>query len=115
MQNTLTFSGYHGSVEISPEDNILYGKILFISPLINYEAETAYELEMAFESAVNDYLADCEKLGIAPEKPCKGSLNVRLGHDLHLSASVAAHNASTSLNDLIKLAVTEKVQHSTRA
>ena len=112
MQNTLKFSGYHGSVEISPEDNILYGKILFISPLINYEAETAQGLEQEFKSVVNEYLADCDRQGITPEKPCKGSFNVRLGHELHLSASVAAHNASTSLNDLIKLAVTEKVQQS---
>ena len=111
MQNTLKFSGYYGSVEISPEDNILYGKVLFISPLINYEAETAQQLEQAFQESVRDYLADCIHQGITPEKPCKGSFNVRLGHDLHLSASVAAHNAATSLNDLIKSAVSEKIQH----
>ena len=111
MQNTLKFSGYYGSVEISPEDNILYGKVLFISPLINYEAKTAQELEQVFQESVRDYLTDCKRQGITPEKPCKGSFNVRLGHDLHLSASVAAHNAATSLNDLIKSAVSEKIQH----
>lgn len=112
MQNTLTYSGYYGSVEISPEDNIFYGKVLFISPLINYEAETAQDLEHAFKESVDDYLADCKFKNITPEKPCKGSFNVRLGHDLHLSASVAAHNAATSLNDLIKSAVAEKLLQS---
>ncbi|SUJ09270.1 DNA repair protein [Shewanella morhuae] len=52
MQNAMTFKGYHGSVEISPEDNILFGQVLFISPLINYEAETAKELEQAFQEVV---------------------------------------------------------------
>ncbi|MDQ7073519.1 MAG: type II toxin-antitoxin system HicB family antitoxin [Gammaproteobacteria bacterium] len=111
MQNTLTFSGYYGSVEISPEDNTLYGRLLFISPLVNYEAETASGLEEAFKEAVSDYLEDCKQAGITPEKPCKGSLSVRLGHKLHLSAAVAAHKADTSLNELIKAAVRDKVSH----
>ena len=97
----MTFKGYHGSVEISPEDNILFGQLLFISPLVNYEAETAKGLEAAFKGAVNSYLTDCIQQKISPEKPCKGSLNVRLGHDLHLAA-VAAYQASTSTNEFIK-------------
>lgn len=109
MQNTMTFKGYHGSVEISPEDNILFGQLLFISPLVNYEAETAKGLEAAFKGAVNSYLTDCIQQKISPEKPCKGSLNVRLGHDLHLAASVAAYQASTSTNEFIKRAVQQQV------
>lgn len=109
MQNTMTFKGYHGSVEISPEDDVLFGQLLFISPLVNYEAETAKGLESAFKEAVESYLNDCIQLNIAPEKPCKGSLNVRLGHDLHLAAAVAAYQASTSTNEFIKRAVRELV------
>jgi len=109
MQNTMNFKGYHGSVEISPEDNILFGKVLFISPLINYEAETAKALDAAFREAIEGYLGSCDEQGIPPEKPCKGSLNVRLGHDLHLAASIAAVNASTSTNEFIKRAVQQQV------
>jgi len=72
MQNAMTFKGYHGSVEISPEDNILFGQVLFISPLINYEAETAKELEQAFQEAINAYLADCVQQDIPPEKALEG-------------------------------------------
>lgn len=57
-KNTMTYKGYDGSVEICPEDNILFGQVLFISPLINYEAETAKGLERAFQGAVNAYLTD---------------------------------------------------------
>lgn len=110
MKNTLSFNGYFGSIEISPEDNILHGELLFIRPLVTYEAETAKELEDAFKESVTDYLLFCEKQGIEPTKPCKGSLNIRLGKNLHLSAAVMAHNEATSLNDLIKNAVSEKIQ-----
>jgi len=58
--NTIQYNGYYGSVEISLEDNVLYGKLLFISPLITYEGSTAQELESTFKEAVDDYLADCE-------------------------------------------------------
>jgi predicted HicB family RNase H-like nuclease len=109
MQNTMTFKGYQGSVEISTEDDILFGQVLFISPLINYEAETAKGLEQAFQEAVSAYLADCAQQGISPEKPCKGSLSVRLGHELHLAASIAAFQASTSTNEFIKRAVQKSV------
>ncbi|WP_240778955.1 type II toxin-antitoxin system HicB family antitoxin [Shewanella sp. SNU WT4] len=109
MQNSMTYKGYHGSVEICPGDNILFGQVLFISPLINYEAETAKGLEQAFQEAINAYLVDCAQQDIQPEKPCKGSLNVRLGHDLHLAASIAAFQASTSTNEFIKRAVQKSV------
>jgi predicted HicB family RNase H-like nuclease len=109
MQNTMSFKGYHGSVEISPEDDILFGKVLFISPLINYEAETAKDLDTVFREAIESYINDCNRLGVEPEKPCKGSLNVRLGHDLHLAAAIAAFNASTSTNEFIKRAVQQQV------
>lgn len=115
MDNTLHFKGYYGSVEISTEDDLLYGKLLFIRPLVNYEAKTAKELEDAFQHAVDDYLDICSEKDIAPEKACKGSLNIRLGQDLHLSASVLAHQRATSLNELIKSAVSEKVQQSRMA
>ena len=108
--NTLQYKGYHGSVEISPEDNVLYGKLLFISPLITYEGATAQELENAFKNAVDSYLDDCKAEGIPPIKPCKGSFNVRVGHELHLAAAVASHRESINLNEFIKQALNEKLQ-----
>ncbi len=108
--NTIQYKGYHGSVEISPEDNVLHGKLLFISPLITYEGTTAQELEIFFREAVDSYLGDCEAEGVAPVKPCKGSFNVRVGHELHLAAAVASHHESISLNEFKKHALSEKLQ-----
>lgn len=49
--------------------------------------------------------------GIEPIKPCKGSFNVRVGHELHLAATVAPHNYSMNLNEFVKQALVEKLQY----
>jgi predicted HicB family RNase H-like nuclease len=98
----LNYKGYYGSINASVEDNCLYGKLEFISALINYEGTTVEALKGAFEAAVDDYLATCSSQSISAEKPCKGSFNVRIGHKLHLSAMLAAKQQNISLNDFVK-------------
>ena len=112
MNTMLQHRGYYGSIEASPEDNCLFGKLQFLRALVSYEGETVAELTQAFRDAVDDYLDTCASLGQTPEIPCKGSFNVRVGHDLHLAASVAATRQSISLNDLTRRALSEYlVQH----
>ena len=98
----LQYKGYCGSINASVEDNCLYGKLEFIAPLINYEGDTIAALDAAFKEAVDDYLETCHRQNIQPEKPCKGSFNVRIGHELHLSAMIAARKQDISLNDFVK-------------
>lgn len=105
MAKMLEYKGYYGSIEASPEDGCLYGKLEFINALVNYEAETVPALEAAFREAVDDYLADCAGRGHEPEIPCKGSFNVRVGHEAHLRAAVAAKERGLSLNDFTKQAI----------
>ncbi|KES21645.1 MULTISPECIES: type II toxin-antitoxin system HicB family antitoxin [unclassified Pseudomonas] len=111
MNNLLQYRGYYGSIEASTEDNCLFGKLLFIRALVNYEGETVAELQAAFREAVDDYLATCQAQRQEPEVPCKGSFNVRVGHDLHLAASLAANRQHMSLNDLTRQALSEYLQH----
>jgi predicted HicB family RNase H-like nuclease len=101
----LEHKGYYGSIEASVEDGILYGKLEFIAALVNYEGETVQALKAAFEEAVDDYLATCKAKGYTPELPCKGSFNVRVGHDLHLAAAVKAKELGISLNDFVRNAI----------
>lgn len=105
MANEMKYRGYIGSIEASPEDNILYGKLLYLQALVNYEGETVAELQAAFHDAVDDYLSECEAQGINPEKPCKGTFNVRVGHAMHLAATEAASREHKSLNDLVRTAL----------
>ncbi len=71
MSKVLQYKDYIGSVELSPEDGILYGKVLGIRALISYEGTTVSELISDFQGAIDDYLEMCSEEGIAPEKACK--------------------------------------------
>ncbi|WP_371917156.1 type II toxin-antitoxin system HicB family antitoxin [Pseudomonas sp. QS1027] len=105
------YKGYYGSIEASVEDNCLFGKLQFIRALVSYEGQTVAELEAAFKEAVDDYLDTCQQLNQAPEMPCKGSFNVRVGHDLHLAAALTATRQKVTLNDLTRQALSEYLLH----
>ena len=109
-QNTIKHKGYYGSVEINLDENIIFGKVLFVSKEILYQAVDAKGLKTAFEEAVDRYLDECSKTNTQAEKPCKGSLNVRLGADLHLDVAVTAHKNKLSINSFI----VRELQKSTR-
>lgn len=67
--NAMKYKGYIGSVEYTPEDGVLFGRIQGITPVFSYEAEDIKGLNQEFENAVNDYLELCEEQGWEPEKP----------------------------------------------
>ncbi|TBW35015.1 type II toxin-antitoxin system HicB family antitoxin [Azotobacter chroococcum] len=112
MKDLLQYKGYYGSIEASTEDNCLLGKLLFIRALVNYEGQTVAELQAAFREAVDDYLETCKAQGKGkePEIPCKGSFNVRVGHELHLAASLAANRRCITLNDLTRQALSDYLE-----
>ncbi|MBR6027511.1 MAG: type II toxin-antitoxin system HicB family antitoxin [Clostridia bacterium] len=109
MSSTMEYRHYVGSVEFSEADGLFYGQVLGIRSLISYEGATAAELVQDFHGAVDDYLAACAAEGSSPETAYKGSLNIRLGAELHRQAAVYAINHRQSLNSLIEQAVREKL------
>ena len=112
MSDLLKYKGYEGTVEYSAEDGCLIGRVLHIRSVLGYAGDTVAEVKAMFEEAVDEYLALCEEKGWTPEKPYKGSLNVRLGAELHRLAAAAAARQHTSLNDLIVQAVEKQVRPS---
>jgi len=44
----------------------------------------------------------CKQETIEPEKPLKGSLNIRLGHELHQQIALAAFAQHISINKYIR-------------
>lgn len=108
----LEYKGYTGSIEYSKEDNILYGKVLGINGLISYEGKTGNLLEDDFKSAVDNYLEDCHSNGSVPEKPFKGSFNVRVSPDLHQKAALLAMENKMSLNRFIAESIREHIYKS---
>ena len=105
----LEYKGYTGSIEYNSDDNLLYGKVLGIRGLVSYEGETGKLLEKDFKEAIDYYIADCKENGKTPEKPFKGSFNVRIPASLHQEAALLAMEAKTSLNSFVAEAIRSRV------
>ena len=107
--NILKYKGFIGSIEVSLDDKCLYGKLLYVNDLVTYEAKIISELEKEFRKAVDDYLETCEKLGREPSKPFNGTLNVRIGGELHKETAYYAALHGVSINKYIADAVKKQV------
>ena len=101
MTGTLNHNGYTGSVEFSEEDELLHGKLIGIRDAITYEGKDVKSLRRNFRKAVDEYLAFCEAEGKTPDKPFKGSLNIRISPELHRALATRAEQRQKSLNAVI--------------
>jgi len=108
MKN-LAYKGYTGSIEYSREDGLLYGKVLGIRGLISFEGDTGKKLEVDFRDAIDAYLADCKQNRVTPEKPFKGSFNVRISPKLHRTAALLAMEENSSLNSFVAESIRERI------
>ena len=107
MNNIMKYKGYWAEISYNDEDECFCGKIEGLkNDLISFEGETVKELKKDFKDAINNYLETCKELNKEPEKQCKGSLNVRLGVELHNKAKMKSIEQNISINELIKNAVT---------
>lgn len=111
MKDMIKHKGYFGSVHYNAADRIFYGKVEFIRSLVSYEGRDADSLESAFQEAVEDYLATCAKLGREPEKPFKGSFNVRIAPELHEQVVIAAAQHGMTLNRFVTEALSQALSH----
>ncbi len=109
MSEYLQYKGYAGSVEYSAEDDCLYGKVLFIRSLLTYQGNNVAELKQTFIEAVEDYLDDCRERGVKPERPFKGSFNVRISPAAHRKAALRAAKEGVSLNKLVERALEKEL------
>lgn len=102
MTGTLNHKGYTGSVEFSEEDGLLHGRLIGIRDAITYEGKDVKSLTRNFRQAIDEYLAFCEAEGKAPDKPFKGSLNIRISPELHRALATRAEQKQKSLNAVIR-------------
>ena len=91
------YKNYYGSVHFDPQEELFFGKIEFIRDLVNYEATEAKSLVKAFHEVVDSYLENCNNLAKTPDKPFKGSFNVRVDPEMRKQ-------------DLIKMLIAEKTR-----
>lgn len=109
MGNILTYRGYTCAVSFDAEGGYLYGAVSGIRDRIYFESESAREVASSFHRAVDDYLAFCAEKGKSPEKPFKGTFNVRVGSELHELAALKAAEKGESLNQFVAEAIAAAV------
>jgi predicted HicB family RNase H-like nuclease len=110
MKDVMQYKDYYGSFHFDDEELIFFGKIEFIRALVTYEATDARGLRNAFEESIDDYLKTCKSQNIAPEVPFKGSLNVRLGSELHRRVALAAEQHHSTINKFIVQTLNQAVK-----
>jgi len=96
--NTMIYKGYTARIDFDDRDNIFVGRVLGVSSIISFHGETVKQLQKEFKVAVDDFLADCEERGVAPEKPASGKLMLRIRPEVHAAVSVAAQASGKSIN-----------------
>jgi len=105
MSDFLEYKGYNGTVEYSDSDKILYGKVLGIRSLLSYEGNSLDGLRSDFEDAIDDYIETCAANGHEPEKPYKGSFNVRVSPETHRAIALHSLASGKSLNSTVEEAI----------
>jgi predicted HicB family RNase H-like nuclease len=105
MSDLLEYKGYNGTIEYSADDNIMHGKVLGIKGLLSYEGDSIKGLRECFAAVVDDYLASCAEDGVNPQKPYKGSFNVRVSPELHRSLASYSISHGQTLNSTVEEAI----------
>jgi len=109
QDNYMNYKNYTGSVCFSEEDAVFYGKVIGIKALISYEGDSVRAIIKDFHNAVDEYLEFCATKGKEPERPFKGSFNVRINADLHRKLALTASARGVSLNTLVEDAILQAV------
>ncbi|QJP11557.1 type II toxin-antitoxin system HicB family antitoxin [Pseudomonas multiresinivorans] len=97
----MKYQGYAARIEYSDDDGLFIGHVAGIRDVIGFHGESVSELREAFEEAIDDYLATCEKLGREPQRPFSGKLSLRLDPQLHAQVAIKAELSNQSINQWV--------------
>lgn len=109
MSDNIEYKSYKAKIAYSLEDDLLVGKVIDVDSLIMFSGVSLDEIKAEFKAAIDSYLADCEEQGLVPEKPFKGSFNVRVGCEAHRKAATTAKAWGISLNEFVRVAIEQSV------
>ena len=65
----MKYKGYEAIVEYDEEDRLFFGRVINIQDIIVFDGLSVDELEQAFQTVIDQYLADCQSSNKAPETP----------------------------------------------
>jgi predicted HicB family RNase H-like nuclease len=107
----MQYKGYSAKVEYDEDAKLLYGRVLGIRDVVDFQAKRVEEVEKEFHRSVNDYLAFCAKRSESPDKPLSGKLVFRTTPDNHRLIAIAAEKEGLSINQFLEQAALQQVQH----
>jgi predicted HicB family RNase H-like nuclease len=105
------YKGFQASIEY--DEGVLFIRILHISDTISAICQKASEVLPTFRDLVDDYIQTCVELGENPDRPFKGSFNVRVNPGLHRNAAMAAAACQVTMNSWIADAIRDKIERET--
>lgn len=105
--SVLNYKGYQATVTY--EDGQLIIRVLHVRDFLSTQCESANEIDGAFKAVVDEYLAECKALGRSPNKPFRGTFNVRISPDLHRRVAIAAAEEEMSLNSWVAMSLEASV------
>jgi len=114
MNNTMQYRGYTASMSFDVDDKIIVGRVIDIDDIVTFHGASVAEFETHFHTVVDDYIAACETLGSAPERPASGRLMLRVSPEVHAASLKAAALSGTSLNRWAEQALKAATRRTTK-
>lgn len=107
--SAMHYKGFYARVEFDDDDGIFVGHIAGINDVVGFHADNVVALRAAFQEAVDDYVATCQRIGKLAEKSFSGNMMFRVDPALHARAALAAELAGKSLNQWGEETIAEAV------
>lgn len=104
--------GYLGRPVVDPETMTIRGEVANTRDVVTFHGKTVEEASQAFRDSVDDYLAFCATLGVAPEKPFSGRFVIRTEPEIHRALTAIAQAEGRKLADITRRALRREVRKS---
>ncbi len=104
----MEYKGYvMGPIDLDPADGVLTATVAGLRDVIYVEGGSAIELQQAFRTSIDDYLAFCAERGEQPDRPFRGNISLRTPPELHRKAAMRAAEEGVSLSEWISRRIAE--------
>jgi predicted HicB family RNase H-like nuclease len=64
----MNYKGYEAKIEYDDQDKLFFGRVTNTEDIIVFDGLSVSELEEAFHTVIDDYLADCQALKKNPSQ-----------------------------------------------
>ena len=105
----MKYKGYEAVVKYSDEDETFVGEVINTRDMLIFDGNDVAEVEQSFHAVVDEYLEDCDKEGIEPNKPFSGQFVMRIDPRLHRELFIQAKHSGQSLNAYVQSKLSKAV------